>query len=194
MADPRAPAPHTPLASATPAPPPAPPIDTERLSLRGHRLDDFADSLALWSDPVVVRHIGGRPFTEEEVWTRLLRYAGHWTLLGYGYWVLRERESGRFVGEAGFADYRREIEPSLDGEPEAGWVIATWAHGKGYATEAVRAVHDWGATHFGRRRTVCMIGAANLASIRVAEKCGYRETEHTTYHGRPVILYHRQGD
>jgi RimJ/RimL family protein N-acetyltransferase len=59
----------------------APALDTDRLTLRGHGLADFADSLRLWSDPDVTRYIGGRPFTEEEVWSRLLRYAGHWSLL-----------------------------------------------------------------------------------------------------------------
>ena len=77
----------------------APPIETPRLSLRGHTIEDFADSAAMWGDPNVTRFIGGRPFSEEEVWSRLLRYAGHWALKGFGYWVVRERSSGRFVGE-----------------------------------------------------------------------------------------------
>jgi RimJ/RimL family protein N-acetyltransferase len=36
-----------------------PRIRTERLVLRGHRLDDFPDALAMWSDPDVTRFIGG---------------------------------------------------------------------------------------------------------------------------------------
>ena len=61
----------------------------------------------MWADPEVTRYIGGRPFGVEEVWTRLLRYAGHWALLGYGYWAVIEKSSGRFVGEAGLADFHR---------------------------------------------------------------------------------------
>ena len=64
-----------------------PVIETARLKLRGHRLDDFTPCAAMWADPVVTRHIGGRPLSEEESWTRLLRYVGHWALLGFGYWV-----------------------------------------------------------------------------------------------------------
>src|SRR4051794_25666729 len=135
-----------------------PTLVTERLTLRAHRLDDMADSTALWTDPVVTRFIGGRPFTQEEIWTRLLRYVGHWALLGFGYWVVTETASGRFVGEVGFADYKRELEPSLDGAPESGWVLAPWAFGRGFATEAVGAVVAWGDAHFGSRRTVCLIG------------------------------------
>ena len=80
-----------------------PAVDTARLTLRGHRIEDFDECAAMWGDPEVTRHIGGRPFTEEEVWTRLLRYVGHWSLLGFGYWVIREKATHRFVGEAGFA-------------------------------------------------------------------------------------------
>lgn len=169
----------------------APPIDTERLVLRAHRLEDFADSLALWSDPVVTRYIGGSPHAAEEVWSRLLRYAGHWAMLGFGYWVLRERRSGRFLGEVGFADYNRAIEPSIDGEPEAGWVIAPWAHGSGYASEAVRALHAWGDRHLASSSTVCLIHPGNAASIRVAEKVGYAVRVRTAYHGSPTLLYAR---
>ena len=88
-------------------------FETDRLILRPHVREDFDESYALWSDETVTRFIGGKPFSREEVWTRLLRYAGHWALLGYGYWVIREKNSGRFVGEIGFADYQREIEPPL---------------------------------------------------------------------------------
>jgi len=81
----------------------------------------------------------------------LLRYAGHWALLGYGYWVAEEKSTGAFVGELGFADYKRDLQPALPEVPEAGWVLMPWAHGKGYATEAVRAIALWGDAHFARQ-------------------------------------------
>ena len=125
-----------------------PVLETERLKLRGHRLDDFADCAAMWADAAVTRFIGGKPLSEEEAWTKFLRYAGHWALLGFGYWVAEEKATGKFVGELGFADYKWEIEPSLKGTPEIGWVLAAAFHGKGYATEAVRAVVEWGDSYF----------------------------------------------
>jgi RimJ/RimL family protein N-acetyltransferase len=169
----------------------APSFETDRLVLRGHTVADFDDCAALWSDPVVTRHIGGRPSTREDAWSRLLRYAGHWTLLGFGYWVVREKSSGRFVGEVGFADFERDIEPPFDGAPEAGWVLAPWAHGKGLATEAVSGAIGWIGQRFGGVRTVCIIDPDNVASIRVAEKCGYVEFHRTTYKGGPAILFER---
>jgi RimJ/RimL family protein N-acetyltransferase len=168
-----------------------PVIETERLTLRGHGLDDFADSFVLWSDAQVTRFIGGRPSTQEEAWGRLLRYIGHWSLLGFGYWAIQEKATGRFIGETGFAEGKREIEPSLIGIPEAGWALSPHVHGKGYATEAVQAVVAWGERHFGSVRTACIIAPENTPSIRVAEKCGYREIQRTTYKDNPTIMYVR---
>jgi RimJ/RimL family protein N-acetyltransferase len=168
----------------------APVIETERLKLRGHGLDDFAACAAMWADPVVTRHIGGRPFTEEESWTRLLRYVGHWALLGFGYWAVEEKATGSFVGETGFADYKRAVE-ALKDRPEIGWAFVSQSHGKGYATEAIRAAVAWGDAHFGAGQTACIIHPDNLASIRVAEKCGYGKLQVTTYKGRPAIVFVR---
>jgi RimJ/RimL family protein N-acetyltransferase len=76
-------------------------LTTDRLIMRPHTRDDFLESYAMWSDPEVIRYIGGKPFTREEVWARLLRYAGHWAMLGYGYWVVREKDSaGSWVKSA----------------------------------------------------------------------------------------------
>ena len=168
-----------------------PTLETERLLLRGHRVEDFADSVALWSHPDVTRFISGRAFTAEESWSRLVRYVGHWALMGFGYWVVTDKASGEFLGEVGFADYKRELEPSLDGAPEMGWVLMPHAHGRGVATEAVRAALAWGETRFESKRTTCLIDPGNAASIRVADKCGYREFARTTYKGTPVILFER---
>jgi RimJ/RimL family protein N-acetyltransferase len=170
----------------------APDLDTPRLTLRGHRLEDFDDSLGMWSDPVVTRHLGGPTFTREECWRRMLRYPSLWTWLGFGYWVVRERASGRFVGEVGFADFKRDLDPSIEGLPESGWVLATWSHGRGFASEALAAIHAWSGEHLPGDRTVCMIDTDNRASIRVAEKLGYAETARPTYKGTPIILFERK--
>jgi RimJ/RimL family protein N-acetyltransferase len=168
-----------------------PTIESERLHLHVHRIEDFDDSASLWCDPIVTKYIGGRAQTREEVWAKILRNIGHWTWLGFGYWVVREKSSGRFAGEIGFGNFRREVVPSLGDAPEAGWVLMPWAHGRGYATEAVRAAHTWLEGHRGPTRTVCMIDPGNDASVSVATKCGYREWQRTTYKDSPTVLYER---
>jgi RimJ/RimL family protein N-acetyltransferase len=168
----------------------APIIETERLRLRGHVLGDFEDFAAMWADEAVTRYIGGKPSTREEAWARLLRYPGHWALLGYGYWLIEEKTSGRFVGEGGFGNFKREIEPPLDA-PEQGWALAPWAHGKGYASEAVGAMLAWGEAHFGRTDFVCMISPENAPSLRLAAKAKYHEAGRILYKGEPSILMRR---
>jgi RimJ/RimL family protein N-acetyltransferase len=168
----------------------APVIETPRLVLRGHRASDLEDSLSLWSEPEVVRYIGGKPFSREEVWARVLRYIGHWTVAGHGFWHVRERATDRFVGEVGFADFKRDLAVAFDGAPESGWVLAPWSHGKGYATEAMTAVLDWGAA--AHPRTVCIINHDNLASQRVAARIGYREFARVDYKGTEIYVYERR--
>ncbi len=170
---------------------PVPVVVTPRLRLRGHAASDLHECVRLWADERVVRHILGRPSTMEEAWSRLLRYAGLWSLLGFGYWLVEERATGAFVGEVGLADFRRDIEPSFDGALEAGWVLHPDAQGRGFATEAVRAALDWSDGHLGRRRVACMVAPENTPSLRVAEKCGFREFARTAYKGEPTILLER---
>lgn len=167
-----------------------PVLETERLVLRPHGLEDFADSLTLWSDPDVTRHIGGRTPAEDEVWSRLMRYAGFWTLLGYGYWVVRERDSGRFVGEVGFGDGRRGLGPAFSDTPEAGWAISPDAQGRGMAQEAVAATLAWADARW--RRTVCLIHPDNAASLRLAERNGFNAFERTTFKDAPTVLFERR--
>lgn len=169
-----------------------PRIDTERFVLRAHALADLDASVAMWSDPEVTRFIGGRPFAIDEIWARILRYHGHWALLGYGFWAIEERRTGQFVGEVGFADFKRPIEPPFGDTPEMGWSLARAAHGKGVASEVVAAAAAWGDRHFAAEKTVCIIDPGNAPSIRVAEKTGFREVRRTEYRGSPTIVFERR--
>lgn len=168
----------------------APILETERLRLRRHELTDLDASAAMWGDPEVARYIGGKPSSREDTWGRLLRYVGHWELLGHGFWLIEEKASGRFVGEGGWGNFKREIEPRFEA-PEQGWALATWAHGKGYAHEAMRAALDWGVTHFARTDFVCMIAPENTPSLKLAAKLGYAEYARTDYKGSPSVLLRR---
>lgn len=161
----------------------APVIETERLRLRPHRCNDLADCVALWSDPAVVRYTIGDPSPPQRTWIRILAYRGHWALLSYGYWAVEEKTSGSYVGELGFADFKRDIVPSIDGMPELGWALVPQFHGKGYATEALRAAVAWGDDHFAQRQTVCIIHRDNHRSFRVAAKLGYKAIASATGSG-----------
>ena len=65
-----------------------PVLETERLILRAHRLDDFPAFAAMWAEPLTVRYISGKPSTENQSWMRLLTFSGLWPLLGFGIWAV----------------------------------------------------------------------------------------------------------
>ncbi len=168
----------------------APELETERLRLRAHRRDDFAAMVAIWSDPDVVRYTSGVPVPVELTWARLLRYTGHWALLGFGYWAVEEKARGAFLGDVGLADCQRGL-PGFDGLPEAGWVLAPLAHGQGFATEAMRAVLGWAAQNLTETRSYCLIAPEHAGSIRVAEKLGYALAARMPYHGQESLVMAR---
>ena len=172
-------------------PDPATIVETPRLIMRPHRVEDFASSKTLWTDPVFLRYFGGKPMSHEEVWVRVLRYAGSWALLGYGFWAVIERETGDFVGEVGFHELQRATEPSFIGVPEIGWGFAPAAQGRGFAREAVAAALAWGDANITADRFVCMINPENEPSLRVALGAGFSEWAKGTYKDNPIVLFSR---
>lgn len=169
----------------------APTLTTPRLTLRAHTLADFDAVAALWADPAVVEHISGVPSTAEESWSRLLRYIGHWEALGFGYWVVQDTQTGTYLGEAGLADYHRDMVPSLNGKPEAGWLLATNAWGHGYAYEAMNCLLAWADSELQADATVCIISPEHKASLKLARKVGFELHCDTQYRQSDISLFER---
>lgn len=167
----------------------APTLTTPRLTLAAPASADLEESAAMWAAPAVYRAIGGRIFTREEVWHRLLRYIGHWEAVGYGGWTVRETTTGRYVGDVTLMDSRRATEPGFEGTPEVGWALAPWAHGRGFASEALAALFGWADPRL--PRTICMIDPVNTRSIRLATRFGYRVLAKARYRDAPTVLFQR---
>ncbi len=169
----------------------APTLETERLRLRAQEIGDFENSAAMWGDPGVAVFLGGKPSTREESWNRMLRQAGLWALTGVGSWAVTDKAGGAYLGEIGFLTLKRDIAPRIEGYPELGWVMAKAAHGKGFATEAVRAALAWGDANIPSRRFTCIIAPGNAASLGVARKTGFVEFARSVYHDDPVVMLER---
>jgi RimJ/RimL family protein N-acetyltransferase len=166
-----------------------PTLETPRLRLRAHTAADFPHSCRLWADPEVIRYTVFKPSTPEEVWSRLLRYFGLWSLLGFGYWVVEEKSTGAFVGEVGLCNFHRELDPPLGDTPEIGWTLLPQFHGKGYATEAAQAAIHWATQPpLAATEISCIIHAENAGSLRVAAKCGFTPRHLTTYKDNPTLI------
>ncbi|EXL05000.1 MULTISPECIES: GNAT family N-acetyltransferase [Brucella] len=169
----------------------APVLETERLIMSGHEAEDFGRLADIWAEPSVVEHISGKPSTLRESWMRLLAFKGLWPLLGFGYWAVREKATNLYVGDLGFADFHRDVDPSLRGIPEAGWVLSPSSRGKGYASEALSAALAWLEAQNRFERSVCLISSDNLASIRVAEKAGYSDGKTVLMNGSETLCFSR---
>ena len=166
-------------------------IDTSRLRLRPHRLEDFERYLPLWTQPEPPDTASPLILTAEEVWDRLLRWVGHWSHFGFGLFLALDRESDTIVGEVGLGYFHRGIGAHFDGMPEAAWRVLATRRGEGLASEAMQGVLGWFDRAVRTPRTVCLIYSANTRSIRVAERLGYREFGNGWYRERPALLFER---
>jgi RimJ/RimL family protein N-acetyltransferase len=170
----------------------APVLETARLTLRPFRESDLEPMAASLADPEVVRHLTGQPHSREESWRRLLCAPGLWTLLGYGYWAVERRDDGAWLGQVGYADFKREMIPSIEGLPEMGWIFARQAHGQGFAREAVAAALDWADRTLRASEIVAIIAPENGPSIRVAERSGFAERSEARYRDEAILLFRRR--
>ena len=146
-------------------------LETERLLLRRFTEDDLDILVELDSDPEVMRYLtGGPPTPREEIADDILpawlRYYERWE--GFGFWAAIEKSTGEFVGWFHF----RPPSGSPDDEVELGYRLHRTAWGKGYGTEASRALIHKGFTEYGVRRVVASTAADNVGSRRVMEKSG----------------------
>lgn len=166
-------------------------LETKRTFMRPHILSDFKDCARMWADFAVTEYITGRPSTKSESWARHLRHIGHWKALGFGYWIVIEKDTNSFLGEVGFGYFRRQIEPALGEYPEIGWVLSPHAQGRGLASETAQAATLWGDRYFTTSKTVCIVAPEHTPSIRVSEKLGYKSVGTGSFMDEPTLMMER---
>src|SRR5262249_7614023 len=134
-------------------------LETERLTLRMFRQDDFDAYAAMCADAEVMRYLGdGKTLDRQSAWRQMAMILGHWQLRGDGLFALEEKTTSALVGRAGI------FEP--DGWPgfELGWMLRRQSWGKGYATEAARRVLRHAFTEMKRERVISLIREGNAPS------------------------------
>lgn len=159
-------------------------LETDRLYLREFTADDAACLFEMHQDPAITRYTGdpfpwdNLPDTRQVILDIIIpQYAK-----GIGRWATHLRSNHQFIGWCGLKDLGNEIDLGYR------FVQAQW--GKGYATEAAKAVLDFG----NRLKLPNIIGRAaveNKASVRVLEKIGlqFLETYTDTESGRLSVKY-----
>jgi RimJ/RimL family protein N-acetyltransferase len=84
-------------------------------------------------------------------------------------WLAVDRASGRAVGSVAFAG-----PPGADGAVLVGYAMYGEFEGRGYATEAVRAMVAWAFGQPGVREVRALAPVWNTPALRVAENVGMR--------------------
>ena len=152
------------------------PLETDRLTLRPFVEEDFAAIHAMRSNPEVVLYLYEETFTPEESRARLDRMMGSSAWAKEDDWfsvAVVERASGTTVGDIAF-----HWVSERDRTAEVGFVFDPRHQGKGFATEASRALIAWAFASAGMHRVIGRLEARNAASARVLEKLGMRLEAH----------------
>jgi RimJ/RimL family protein N-acetyltransferase len=167
---------------AAPSPfvlPPAPAellLETDRLILRPLTDDDVEAMTVYRGDPDVCRFLPFPPQTADDIRARIGRVFGSTSLEGENGGVpvaIVRHDDGELIGDLVLFHL-----DAANGTVEIGWVIRPDVMGRGYATEACRALVDAAFRIYGVRRVVARIDAENTASARLAERLGMRLEAH----------------
>lgn len=141
-----------------------PTIQTERLTLRAPRLDDF-ETYAAFGTTERTAGIGG-PFDRSAAFNKLCAIAGHWILRGFGRWLVADRETDEALGIVGL------FHPDDWPEPEIAWTVFAAAEGRGIAHEAACASRAYAYETLGWSRLVSLTLPDNSRSIALAKRMG----------------------
>ena len=106
---------------------------------------------------------------------------------GLGLWALELRETGEFLGQVGLFPVEGK-----GPEVEVAYELAPRVWGHGYATEAARALVDYGFGELGLRRIVALILPDNARSRNVASKSGLTLEGPGRFYGLDLVVYARE--
>lgn len=152
------------------------PLRTERLELRAFHPDDLGDLHAIHSDPAAVRYVPYRPRDRDGTAAVLERKRANTTLARDGDLLelavtpIGERE---LIGDVLVA--LRSVEHQT---VEVGYIFSPRHGGRGYATEAVRALLGFAFEAVGARRVVARVDERNARSRALLERLGMRAEAH----------------
>jgi RimJ/RimL family protein N-acetyltransferase len=146
-----------------------PEIHTTRLILRCWRPDDLPAFAAINADQRVMEFLG-EPLTREQSDALAERIVAKIAQQGFGFWAVEIADVAPLIGFVGLD--RPTFEAPFTPTVEIGWRLdaAYWGHG--YATEAARAVLDFGFDVAGLEEIVAFTTARNERSRRVMERIG----------------------
>ncbi|MEU8435259.1 GNAT family N-acetyltransferase [Streptomyces sp. NPDC029216] len=152
------------------------PFRTERLLLRPFTPDDLDDLYAYQGLPEVARYLYRQPLTREQCAQSVSRRAAGtaWAADGDDLVVaVCPADEGKVVGEVVL-----KLASARARQVEIGWAVNPAYGGRGYATEAARAVAGLAFAALGAHRLFARLDVLNTGSVRVCERLGMRREAH----------------
>jgi ribosomal-protein-alanine N-acetyltransferase len=161
-------------------------LETKRVLLRHFVLTDLDHLFMFYGDPEVTKYIPDAPRSYEETREELEWFTnGHPKFPELGLWATIYKETGQFIGRCGLLPW------TIDGRQEVEVAVALskgyW--GQGLATEAARALVQYGFEHLHLSRLICLIERENVGSIRVATKIGMTFQKEAKDEYGPFLIY-----
>lgn len=155
---------------------------TKRCYLRPFNLEDLDNLIRLHSHPEVMRDIFGGPRDPEHIKQDLTFDLYHEATYGFSKWAVFLQRGDIFIGRAGFVVWDKT------GEAEVGYKFFPEYWGKGYATEVLQALLQWGQSHI-TFPIVAFTYENHQPSIHVMQKAGMHFLRHDTYEDHDVVVY-----
>ena len=166
------------------------PLQTERLVIRPYREDDATALHDVFGSPEVMRWTPSPPSKDvAETAQRLARTMAFTARQppGFGLWALELKTPSEFLGQVGLFPVEGK-----GPEVEVAYELAPRVWGHGYATEAARALVDYGFRELGLGRIVALILPDNTRSRNVASKCGMTLEKPGRFYGLDLLVYARE--
>jgi len=156
--------------------------ETERMIIRTHEAADVEPLARLWCDPTETTYMGG-PRDFGRVCESIREDVALPEQPTFDLWTVIEKATGELIGHCGLLDKEIEGHPEI----ELVYLVVPRLWGRGYATEAGEAIKNHALMSLACDRLVALIHPQNRASVRVAEKLGFRfdhsvERQHGTMH------------
>jgi [ribosomal protein S5]-alanine N-acetyltransferase len=159
-------------------------LETKRLVLRQFSAEDITPLHSIFSDRETMEFYPA-PFSLQQTQDWVKRNQERYMKDGFGLWAVCLKETNEVAGDCGL------VKQNINGrtEVEIGYHMNKKYWLKGYASEAAEACKEYGFNQLALNRLVTIIDPRNAASIRVAEKIGFKKEKEEMIFGKNHLIY-----
>ena len=158
-------------------------VETERLLLRKWNDDDAALVNQIYAKPEVMEFIPGGVWSTDRTARVIARMRELDSERGYGFYPVVVKDLGRVIGHCGLG--LLEQTPEI----EVAYILDSPYWGRGYASEAVRAIMTRAFQELNISRIVAVAFPENARSIGVMRSVGMTPVGLARHFGATVVKY-----